>query len=293
MNQNAVEAKPVQFQSLPELESLVTAPGSQSNSLHALGPSRKPHLPSILQFAPLSVNDDRNNGSPIPPPTAANNVLTESIRFQPLKMIETDTLPTITPPFLEQGITEFKDNCGISRGLINRVVGGAVAKQGNISRMCSCISFRCNKKCLPAGTYPWIAALGYRDGGGEVLRFFCAGSLITLKYIVTSAHCINQNLTTARLGAHDLMKVFERTARDYRIKTTKIHDNFDLVTVANDVAVIELTTEADLSGRHCSVYAKAYICSEHRYLASTCLNNVQVTSAIYSLQEFRSVLNPT
>uniref|UniRef100_A0A1A9ZBU3 Lectizyme n=1 Tax=Glossina pallidipes TaxID=7398 RepID=A0A1A9ZBU3_GLOPL len=227
LNQNAVDTKPVQFQSLPEFESPVTAPGSQSNFLHALGPSRKPHLPSILQFAPLSGNDDRNNGSPIPPLSAANNVLTESIRFQPLKMIESDTLPTITPPFLEQGITEFKDTCGISRGLINRVVGGAVAKQG---------------------TYPWVAALGYRDGGGEVLRFFCAGSLITLKYIVTSAHCINQNLTIARLGAHDLMKVFESTARDYRIKTTKIHDNFDLVTVANDVAVIELTAEADLSG---------------------------------------------
>ncbi|KAL9907690.1 venom peptide isomerase heavy chain-like [Glossina fuscipes fuscipes] len=230
LNQKAVGTIPVQFQSMHAFESSVIASESHTNFLHALEPSRYPHLPSILQFAPLSDVDDRNNGSPpVPPPNAANNVPTESIRFQPLKIIETGTLLTITQPFLEQGVTEFKDNCGISRGLINRVVGGAVAKQG---------------------TYPWIAALGYRDmngGGGEILKFLCAGSLITLKYIVTSAHCINPNLTIARLGAHDLMKVFESTARDYHIKTMKIHDNFDLVTIANDVAVIELTTEAHLS----------------------------------------------
>lgn len=63
--------------------------------------------------------------------------------------------------------------CGISNYTHTRVVGGAPAR---------------------VGQYPWIAALGYRTTPNVGLQFSCAGSLITLKHVLTTAHCVSSNL---------------------------------------------------------------------------------------------------
>ncbi|XP_023304786.2 venom serine protease Bi-VSP [Lucilia cuprina] len=111
--------------------------------------------------------------------------------------------------------------CGVSRGTINRVVGGYETKKGN---------------------YPWMAALGYRDEyDPSSLKFLCGGSLISSKYVITSAHCINNNLMLVRLGAHDLSNPEELEARNYRIKRTVIHEKFDLKSITNDLALIEMS----------------------------------------------------
>lgn len=46
------------------------------------------------------------------------------------------------------------------------------------------------------GQYPWIAALGYRFPNTTIygLQFQCAGSLITLTHVLTTAHCISDYL---------------------------------------------------------------------------------------------------
>uniref|UniRef100_A0A1A9WPV0 Peptidase S1 domain-containing protein n=1 Tax=Glossina brevipalpis TaxID=37001 RepID=A0A1A9WPV0_9MUSC len=231
LNQNVAETISVQFQPLSVFEDSAKGQASQSNFLHSLGSMQNQTVANVLQFAPL-LDSNRENDLIIPLSSTTNNslsvhALTESIKFQTLQLNKTGTIITITQQSSEQSIVELKKKCGISKGSINRVVGGVLAKKGS---------------------YPWIAALGYRDmNEGKLLAFLCAGSLITLKYIITSAHCINQNLTIARLGAYDLTKAFENTARDYKIKATKIHDNFDRITITNDVALIELTTTAALS----------------------------------------------
>lgn len=85
-----------------------------------------------------------------------------------------------------------------------------------------------------------MAALGYREDY-DTLKFLCAGSLISPRYVITSAHCINNYLMLVRLGAHDLRNTLEPEARNYHIKRTVVHEQFDLKIITNDLALIELS----------------------------------------------------
>lgn len=101
------------------------------------------------------------------------------------------------------------------------------------------------------GNYPWMAALGYRDEyDANTLKYLCGGSLISSKYVLTSAHCINPYLLLVRLGAHDLGNVMEPDARNYRIKRTVTHEQFDLKSISNDLALIELSETVLMNGKH-------------------------------------------
>jgi len=100
------------------------------------------------------------------------------------------------------------------------------------------------------GAYPWIAALGYfEESNRNALKFLCGGSLIQSNYVVTSAHCINSMLTLVRLGAHDLSRPAEPGAMDFRIRRTVVHERFDLNSISNDIALIELNGVGTLPGK--------------------------------------------
>lgn len=95
-----------------------------------------------------------------------------------------------------------------------------------------------------------MAALGYfEETNRNALKFLCAGSLISAQFVITSAHCINPMLTLVRLGAHDLSKSAEPGAIDYRIRRSIVHDQYDLASIANDIALIELNGEAPSNGK--------------------------------------------
>ncbi|XP_049312836.1 venom protease [Bactrocera dorsalis] len=117
--------------------------------------------------------------------------------------------------------------CGVSTAYTNKVVGGTEARRG---------------------AYPWIVALGYRDENRvNSLQYLCAGSLISNRYILTSGHCINSLLITARLGAHDISDPNETGAISIPIERKIIHEQYNSQYIINDIALVRLSAPAPSS----------------------------------------------
>ncbi|XP_016966105.3 venom serine protease Bi-VSP isoform X2 [Drosophila biarmipes] len=165
-------------------------------------------------------------------PLSGGSTVTPMV-FQPTPPLNQVVSPLFNPqppapPPPPQNAQRSGTDCGISGATSNRVVGGMEARKG---------------------AYPWIAALGYfEETNRNALKFLCGGSLIHSHYVVTSAHCINPMLTLVRLGAHDLSKPAEPGAMDFRIRRTVVHEHFDLNSISNDIALIELNGVGTLPG---------------------------------------------
>lgn len=95
--------------------------------------------------------------------------------------------PSTDPPVVPTK-SLLPENCGHSSHF-NRIFGGEVA---------------------PLDAYPWKAVLGYREIGFPGMEFLCGGSVISDRYVMTAAHCVDQGtlgprrLAIVRLGEWDL-----------------------------------------------------------------------------------------
>ncbi|KPJ11407.1 Trypsin [Papilio machaon] len=81
----------------------------------------------------------------------------------------------------------------------------------------------------PPGKWPWQEA-------------FCGGTLVSLWWVVTAAHCVRRRLLV-RLGEHDLF-VRGRSELEMRVVGAVVHPNYDPDTVVNDVAMLRLPAPA-------------------------------------------------
>jgi len=117
-----------------------------------------------------------------------------------------------------------QDNCGKANspasGTDSFIVGGEVAKPNE---------------------FPWMAYLLYKmpEGLGA-----CGGSLISQEYVLTAAHCVKGfSDFTVYLGAHDLEQ--NNNSNVQKISATgKFHNDYDVTTIINDIAIIKLGTLA-------------------------------------------------
>ncbi|KAL7731985.1 hypothetical protein ACLKA6_015749 [Drosophila palustris] len=187
-------------------------------------------LPTTAPPAPAPVGGSFHF-SPLGSATQSSPVVvfqpTPPLNQAPSVVRPTPGLPVPAPP-PSPSSSPIAGGCGIGGATTNRVVGGLPVRKG---------------------AYPWMAALGYNDASNpNSLKFLCAGSLISSQFVVTSAHCINSMLILVRLGAHDLSKTTELGAIDYRIKRSVVHEQYDLASIANDIALIELNGVAPSNG---------------------------------------------
>ncbi|XP_043196871.1 trypsin-1-like isoform X2 [Amphibalanus amphitrite] len=92
--------------------------------------------------------------------------------------------------------------------------------------------------------YPWTVALTYRG------RFYCGGTLINDRYVLTAAHCINglnHHRVEVTLGEHDRNLPFEAITLKTRVLWWLKHPDFDAKTFNNDIAVIRMKDPVDFS----------------------------------------------
>lgn len=124
------------------------------------------------------------------------------------------------------------DRCGMSNASHSRVVGGTNAQPG---------------------AWPWMAALGYRASGFDLTmgpKFLCGGTLITIRHVLTAAHCIQNSLYFVRLGAYDITSSRLPdgvNSVDIYIEKMTVHEKYDEKTIQNDIALIRMLENAPRS----------------------------------------------
>lgn len=116
--------------------------------------------------------------------------------------------------------------CGQQEYSSGRVVGGVEA--GN-------------------GEWPWLAAIFLH--GSKRVEFWCGGSLIGSKYVLTAAHCTRDSRQrpfaarqfTVRLGDIDLSTDREPSAPvTFKVTEVRAHPRFSRVGFYNDIALLVL-----------------------------------------------------
>ncbi|KAH8273185.1 hypothetical protein KR018_011464, partial [Drosophila ironensis] len=144
----------------------------------------------------------------------------------------TSTTTTTEVPLEPEGLDEIGNNivdpdeCGQQEYSTGRIVGGVEA---------------------PNGQWPWMAAIFLH--GPKRTEFWCGGSLIGSKYILTAAHCTRDSRQkpfaarqfTVRLGDIDLSTDAEPSDPvTFAVKEVRTHERFSRIGFYNDIAILVL-----------------------------------------------------
>lgn len=112
------------------------------------------------------------------------------------------------------------------------------------------------------GAWPWMALLYGRESPSSEPSFFCGGSLINSRYVLTAAHCVQKGNTRlveiVRLGEHMVSRdidcerkpsggsVCALRPQDIYPESVKVHSQYNPPGCrhCNDIALIRLSREA-------------------------------------------------
>ncbi|XP_001237553.4 transmembrane protease serine 9 [Anopheles gambiae] len=125
-------------------------------------------------------------------------------------------LTTLAVPLLAAPVYNSSESCDCVCGVggrTNRIVGGSEAA---------------------AHQFPWLAGL-FRQG-----KLYCGASVVSRNFLVTAAHCVNSfeaSEIRVYLGGHNIAKDYTELRRVKRIID---HEDFDIFTFNNDIALLEL-----------------------------------------------------
>ncbi|MHC4647981.1 MAG: serine protease, partial [Planctomycetota bacterium] len=98
----------------------------------------------------------------------------------------------------------------------------------------------------PANAFPWQVALVVA-GSNPSLGLFCGGSILNERWVVTAAHCVSGGTLPADVeifsGSISLTGVGQTTG----VNRIIVHEDYDPYTNDNDIALLELDNDLDLT----------------------------------------------
>ncbi|KAF2886906.1 hypothetical protein ILUMI_19267 [Ignelater luminosus] len=102
--------------------------------------------------------------------------------------------------------------------------------------------------------FPWVARIAYRRSPESYVEFLCSGSIISTKYVLTAAQCLNDDLEPlfARLGEYHSLNETDcayypdisadecTDFKDLKVEKYIRHPGYDNKTGVHDIGIIKL-----------------------------------------------------
>ncbi|KAJ6645572.1 Carboxypeptidase N subunit 2 [Pseudolycoriella hygida] len=118
-------------------------------------------------------------------------------------------------------------------------IKGKRAKHASCGRQTPSTNSMMNQT-FDAGSWPWHAAIYYQK------KYQCVATLISENSVVTSGHCVANDLPTeveVRLGSSKFLES-ETAMQSFGVVKIFLHPNYDEETFNNDIAILRLSTYA-------------------------------------------------
>lgn len=242
----------------------------QTTQQTTLRPLRLTTKPSLF-LNPVSSTTQSTQRPLVPVFTISSSTVTQA----PTSIASTAGIPSAAVEPLGNFVDS--DDCGQQEYSSGRIVGGVEA---------------------PTGQWPWLAAIFLH--GPKRTEFWCGGSLIGSKYVLTAAHCTRDSRQrpfaakqfTVRLGDIDLSTDNEPSAPvTFKVKDILAHPRFSRVGFYNDIASNLFSNFFSLFTRKlraiCAVHVNAHT-ELFTYCCCKC-HDIRVTER-FSLYSFLSLL---